>query len=477
MKRHYEIVVIGAGPAGMTAATTCAGSGARTLLLDEQPSPGGQIYRSIERPAIPNREVLGPDYYKGEALVKAFRQARLDYVSSASVWEVTPEREISVSVSGKSSIVSADQVIVATGAQERPFPISGWTLPGVMTVGAAQILLKKSGLIADNAVFAGSGPLLYLTARQYLRAGAKVKAILDTTPANNYWRSVPRGFGALHGFKNLQKGWQWIREIKAAGVPVVSGIEHLRAYGEQRVRGVDYRSDGHRTMVETDHVFLHQGVVPNINLTMSIGCDHAWCDRQMCWRVVTDEWCHSSLPGISVAGDAADIGGATSAQHRGAIAALGVLERLGRITLRERNLAAASHRRAVTSEERFRRFLDMLFKPSRQFLSPQDPKSLVCRCEEVSAGKLSEVIAVGCEGPNQLKSYTRCGMGPCQGRMCGLTVAHMLSTQLQRTPGEIGYYRLRQPIKPIALGELASLADADDAPQTQTIATSKAVSS
>jgi NADPH-dependent 2,4-dienoyl-CoA reductase/sulfur reductase-like enzyme len=477
MNGRYEIVVIGAGPAGMAAATACAQASASTLLLDEQLAPGGQIYRSIERPAISDRDVLGADYYQGEGQVAALRQARLDYVNSASVWEVTPEREIGVSVGGKARIVVADQLIIATGAQERPFAIDGWTLPGVMTVGAAQILLKKSGLVAENPVFAGSGPLLYLTARQYLRAGANVKAVLDTTPTKNYWRSLSRAFGALRGLSQLKKGWQWIREIKAAGVPVISGIEALRAYGDHRVRGVDYCTQGHHTMLETDHLFLHQGVVPNNHLTMSMNCEHAWCDRQQCWRVVTDEWGGTSLPGIAVAGDAADIGGATCARHRGTIAALGALRRLGRIGKAQRNRAAASHRRALAAEQRLRAFLDLLYQPSPQFLAPNDPRALVCRCEEVNAGKVREVIAVGCEGPNQLKSFTRCGMGPCQGRMCGLTVAHMLSAQLQRPLAEIGYYRVRQPIKPIGLGELASLAEADGAAKAPTLTSSQAVPS
>lgn len=463
MKRHYDVVVIGAGPAGLAAAITCGEAGAKTLLLDEQPAPGGQIYRSIERPALADREVLGPDYYRGEPLVSALRKTPLDYVSSASVWQVTPEREIGVSVGGNSRIVNAEQTIIATGAQERPFPIPGWTLPGAMTVGAAQILLKKSGIVADGAVFAGTGPLLYLTARQYIRAGAKVTAVLDTTPARNYWRALSQGTGALAGFKYLRKGWQWIREIKAAGVPIIDGIAELRVHGEDCVSGIDYRVDERWTTLQTEHLFLHQGVVPNINLTMSMRCAHAWCDRQLCWRVVTDSWGGTNLPGVMVAGDAADIGGAMSAQHRGTIAALRVLERLRMIGERDRDSAAAPHLRVIAEEHKFRLFLDVLFQPDHRFIEPQDRQTLVCRCEEIPAARLHEVIAIGCEGPNQLKSFTRCGMGPCQGRLCGLTVAHMLSSQLARPMAEVGYYRLRHPIKPISLGELAALAQSETA--------------
>lgn len=477
MKRHYQVAVIGAGPAGISAATTCADAGATTLLLDEQPAPGGQIYRSVGRPALADRDVLGPDYYKGEALLEALRRSHVEYVSSASVWQVTPQRQIGVSIDGESHLVSADQVIVATGAQERPFPIPGWTLPGVMTAGAAQILLKKSGMAADGAVFAGTGPLLYLTARQYLRAGAKVTAVLDTTPRGNYRRALSQGFGALHGFKNLQKGWQWIREIKAAGVPIIDGISDLRVRGEERVVAVEYRRNGQWTSMRTEHLFLHQGVVPNINLTMSMRCAHAWCDRQLCWHVVADAWGETTLPDVAVAGDAADISGATCAPHRGTIAALGALHRLRLMSAHQRDSVAAAHRRAMTAEDRFRAFLDVLFRPGEQFLTPADQAALVCRCEEISAGKLRDIIRVGCEGPNQLKSFSRCGMGPCQGRLCGLTVGHILSTQLGRPVAEVGYYRLRQPIKPIALGELAAMAQASAPVAADAVRYSKVVSS
>src|SRR5258708_29189089 len=158
LRDSYNLVVVGAGPAGVAAATLAADLGADTLLLDEQPAPGGQIYRAITETPLRKRDMLGADYWRGAALVDAFQRSGAQYASGATVWSVSREREIGVSIAGAARLVQAKQVILATGALERPFPIPGWTLPGVMTAGAAQILLKSSGLVArGRIVLAGAG--------------------------------------------------------------------------------------------------------------------------------------------------------------------------------------------------------------------------------------------------------------------------------------------------------------------------------
>jgi NADPH-dependent 2,4-dienoyl-CoA reductase/sulfur reductase-like enzyme len=160
----YEVIVIGTGPAGLAAAQLAAEHKARTLVLDEQRAPGGQIYRAIEATTQSDRPELGESYFAGRALVQGFRDAAVDYLPGATVWQVSRDREVGYSLDGEARILSAPEIILATGAQERPFPVPGWTLPGVMTVGGAQVLLKDSALGMENAVFAGSGPLLYLAA-------------------------------------------------------------------------------------------------------------------------------------------------------------------------------------------------------------------------------------------------------------------------------------------------------------------------
>ena len=155
LKESYELAVVGAGPAGLAAATLAAELGIDTLLIDEQDGPGGQVYRAIARPPLGEPAILGADYWQGAALLVPFRASGAAYLPGAAVWSVSRALEIGVSAGGTARLIQAKHVILATGALERPFPIPGWTLPGVMTAGAAQILLKSSGLVAEGENRAG----------------------------------------------------------------------------------------------------------------------------------------------------------------------------------------------------------------------------------------------------------------------------------------------------------------------------------
>jgi len=427
LKAHYDIVVVGAGPAGMAAATVAAEHGACVLLLDEQPVAGGQIYRAVGRQTLTDRSILGRDYYHGQDLVSALQKSGAKHVAGATVWQVSPQREVGFSKDGVARLLTADQVILAGGAQERPFPIPGWTLAGVMSAGGAQVLLKSAGLAEPDAVFAGTGPLLYLVANQYLKAGIPIRAILDTTPRANTLRALPHLPAALTHVGALMKGRRWIAELRAAGVPFVKGVEDLKLVGVDALTRVEYCRRGSWHWIDASRVFLHQGVVPDVNLAMAAGCAHRWSDAQLCWHAVTDAWAETDVPGIAIAGDAIGIGGARAAEFLGRIAGYGALKRSARLDGQQCDRLAAPSRRGLATEMRLRPFLDAMFRPSRQFRVPNDDTTIVCRCEEVPAARIRESIALGCIGPNQLKGFSRCGMGPCQGRLCGLTISEMIA--------------------------------------------------
>ena len=174
---EHDLIVIGAGPAGMAAARTAADGGASVRVLDEQPAAGGQIYRGVLGIDARRSEILGPDYEAGRPLVEALEHPQIQYERGAVVWRVEREGRVAWTNDGAARMAMAARVLVATGAVERPIPIPGWTLPGVMTAGAAQILLKTAGVIPNNAVLAGAGPLIYLIAQQLIDAGAPPKGL------------------------------------------------------------------------------------------------------------------------------------------------------------------------------------------------------------------------------------------------------------------------------------------------------------
>jgi NADPH-dependent 2,4-dienoyl-CoA reductase/sulfur reductase-like enzyme len=450
----YDVVVIGAGPAGLAAAATSGKAGLSTLLLDENVGPGGQVWRAIASTPVVERDCLGADYWAGGDLVQEMSTSGTEIIQRATVWSLDRNLEIGVSVGGASAFIKARRVVVATGALERPFPIPGWTLPGVMTAGAAQTMLKSSALVPDGrTVIAGQGPLLWLLAAQILRLGGRIDGILDTTERRNYLSALPHAFAFLTS-PYFAKGLALMREVRAR-VPVVSAVSELAAAGDEQLATVSYVARGRRETMPADLLLLHQGVVPNVNLAMAAGVEHRWDERQLCWSPVLDLNGGSSIDGIAIAGDGAGIGGAEAAVFRGRIAARAVIDVLAPAAA-AKSVPMAALRTGLARAERGRAFLDTLFRPAPQFRIPSGD-TVVCRCEEVTANDILDSVAIGATGPNQLKAYRRTGMGPCQGRLCGLTVTELMAQARGKSAEEIGYYRLRAPVKPITLAELAAV--------------------
>jgi len=453
-----DLAIIGAGPAGMAAATLAAELGLDVTLFDENLAPGGQIYRGIE--AVATRRAgdlafLGPAYEAGARIVAAFRASKAKYRPGTSVWLVQKDLQLGVSSEGRASMVKARRVLIAAGSQERPVPIPGWTLPGVMLAGAAQGLLKSAGMVpAGPVVLAGNGPLLYQLAAQLVAAGASVAAVLETEA--RYAAALPHLPHAIAAGGYLLKGLGLISAIRRAGVPIRRNVSGLKAVGQGRVEAVEFTAGGRSERLECAVLCLHQGVVPNAQLTQAIPVKHDWHAAQRCWRPATDVWGNTDVEGIAVAGDCAGIGGAEAAAHAGRIAAYEAARALGKLDMAAREVQAGPDCLAWAKHLRIRPFLDALYPPSRAIAVPPDDVT-VCRCEEVTAGQVREAVRQGGAGPNQVKSFTRSGMGPCQGRMCALTVSEVIADTLGKPVPEVGTYRIRFPIKPLTVGELASL--------------------
>jgi len=456
MKR--DLAIIGAGPAGMAAAAQAAELGLSVIVLDEQLRAGGQIYRDVDRAPASRGNILGTDYTDGARLTEGLRQSSVEHISGAVVWAIEDGFRISYTCAGRGAQIEADRILLATGALERPMPLPGWTLPGVITAGAGQILLKQSGIVAQRAALVGSGPLLYLIAVQMVRAGTPPAAIIETQTRSDMIHALRHVGGALRGWPYMVKGLKMLAEIKRARVPRYTGATQIAIEGEGKAEAVTFTHKGGKQRIACETVFLHHGVVPNAQAARSLGISHSWDTAQSAFVPELDAWGQSDVAGVFIAGDGAGIGGAKLAEHGGRLAALRIAQNADRLSTRDCDRLAAPLRRAVTQERAARPFLDAAYPPYSAALHPAD-STIVCRCEEVTAGDIRGYAKLGCLGPNQTKAFGRAGMGPCQGRYCGLTVTALLAEANGRSPDETGYYRIRPPLKPVTLGELAAMND------------------
>ena len=456
----HDLIVVGAGPAGMAAATTAARLGLRTALLDEHAYAGGQIWRDVGQADARVAAVLGPDYMQGRQAVEALTASTVEVMQRTLVWDVNRDLTLTALREGRAFQLRAPQLIAATGALERPTPIPGWTLPGVMNVGAAQIALKHAHSIPSGPlVLVGAGPLLLLVAGQLAEAGAQVRAVIETTTRAHQLEALKHLPGALRSAAAraaLAKGLGFLQRLKRAGVPRFTAAVGLMVLGDDRAQGLQFTAQGNTHEIAADTVLLHHGVVPNTQLSRLMRVDHRWDTPQQAWQVVVDTYGQTSLPGLRMAGDGTAIAGAAAAHSTGALAALGAAHTLGRIDAHTLRRETAPHQRTLAGEQRIRPFLDALYQPPADILLPADD-TIVCRCEEVTAGRVREMARLGCQGPNQTKFFSRCGMGPCQGRLCGIPVTQLLADELKRSPGEVGAYRIRAPLKPVPLSAIASM--------------------
>jgi hypothetical protein len=307
--------------------------------------------------------------------------------------------------------------------------------------------------VPQGAVWlAGQGPLLWLYARQALDVGGKLAGIVDLShgipPAA--LRHLPR---ALMAPGYLLKGLAWQRAVKRAGVRVIHAQE-IRAEGSGGLARIVVDGTEHAA----DLLLLHDGVVPNTQVTRAIpGCAHDWDAVQACWKPRLDAWGNTTAEGVMVAGDGGGIGGARAAAHAGRLAALEAARALGRMTADQRDAEAGTERLALGRQLAARPFLDALF-PARPATAIPD-ETILCRCEEVTAGKVREAVTLGCLGANQTKAFTRTGMGPCQGRVCGPAVHAVIAAARGVDPAQVDPFRTRFPTKPLTLGELAALSE------------------
>jgi thioredoxin reductase/bacterioferritin-associated ferredoxin len=464
MKTLKDIIVIGAGPAGLSAAVTASEYGLDVLVLDEQPSLGGQIYRNIERASDAAIALLGSDYRQGLSLTERFRNTGADFLGNAIVWCVDPKGSICFSRHGKSTEILAKHILIATGAMERPVPFPGWTLPGVMGVGAVDANFKSSGTIPKGpVVIAGSGPLLLSTAGHLLDMDVTLTAVLDTTPLKNMLSCLPFFPQALRRPDYLLKGLDMLVKLQRSPIRYVRGVSGFSAHGSDRLDHVAFQTNRGRETIAANVLLAHEGIMPRCDLTRQIGITHLWNPVQRYWYPKTTVFGSTENKSVHVAGDGAFVHGGISAELKGSLAALDIIASLKALPNRRKNALARRVKQQLFREHSPRPFVDALYSP-RPNLYDIPPDTVICRCESLTAGDIRKAIAEGCREPNEIKAMTRCGMGPCQARMCGSALAEITAEILDIEPFNLNPLNIRPPVRNISLSELAGLIFQEEKP-------------
>jgi hydrogen cyanide synthase HcnB len=450
----------------MAAAIEAARAGLRCLLIDEAPSLGGQIYRQLPRQfKIGDPHSLGRDYQRGNRLRAEFGQMahRIEVRSGTSVLDVLDGPQvICSSPDGGTAQFAADCLVVATGAYDRPLPFPGWTLPGVLTAGGAQALMKTMRVRpGERAVVSGTGPLLLVVANQLHHAGVRVEAVLEAGRSAFTASMLPKAWRQPGLMADGARYWLGLRR---AGIPVLYNHSVFEAHGDGQVESVtfgpidasDWRPIRERQRrVDADLLVAGFGFVPSTELCELAGCQTEYVESLGGWVPIRDATMMTTTPGVFAAGDGAGVAGALVAVEEGRIAGITAAERSGTITSAEARRRRQLPLRRLRAFAGIREALDAIsyMRPGLSELATDS--TVVCRCEEVTRAQVQAAVDEGAENLQTVKLLTRLGMGACQGRNCAPSASALVCAATGRTPHYIGRINPRPPVKPVTLGVLA----------------------
>jgi NADPH-dependent 2,4-dienoyl-CoA reductase/sulfur reductase-like enzyme len=447
-----RVIIIGAGPSGVRCAEALVAAGLRPTVIDENRRDGGQIYRrQPDNFTRPYAKLYGTVAASAQSLHESFDALRdkIDYMPETLAWNIF-DKKVHVVRNEQSSALPYDALVICSGATDRLMPVKGWHHAGTFSLGASQIALKAQACaIGSQVVFMGTGPLLYLVASQYLKAGANVAAVLDTSPLMRRVAALPK---LLARPAVLFEGLKLVFALKRAGVPVLTGVTPVEITGsaENGVQGVTVRDGGGKDhSFECDAVAMGYHLRPETQLADLARCAFRFDQETRQWLPELGEDGRSSVPGVYLAGDGVRVLGADGAEIAGRLAAMAVLKDLH---LKVDDEQLQQLRAAQAGMDRFRRGLVQAFPwPVEQAAALPDD-AIVCRCEVVTAGELRRTVCeMGAQEANRAKAFSRVGMGRCQGRYCGNAGAEVIAAAAGVPVELVGRLRGQAPVKPLSL--------------------------
>lgn len=471
----FDVAIIGAGPGGMEASLLASQSGLETVVIDSYPQPGGQYFMQL--PKKFKSEYETDSELEGKILVNELNNSTATKFFNALTWAIFKEEDnggwlIALYGSSCPNYVRSKFLILANGAYDTPIAFPGWTLPGVITCGAALILLKTQKLIpARRAIVTGTGPLLLSAAAHLIDTGVEVVAVCESSKL--FPRGLRYGLTMLGHLHRLKEGAVYMRKIIGSKTPYKMGTSIIEAIGTDKVESaviskIDRNGSpikGTEEQYEIDLVVSGYSLTPNTGLARMIGCKMDYRSGKGGWVPQRNEYMQSSIPGVYIIGDGAGIGGAENARLEGQLAAVAIARENGNLTSVQAETKYKSLKPELTNEQRFGQMLEDLFSPKPGLIDLVDDETIICRCEEITLGEVKAAVSQGACTIAEVKMITRSGMGNCQGRMCEHSIMNSIIKNLKKgtvSPHSVGYYSVRPPLHPLPQKFLAQASTEED---------------
>ena len=459
--RKPDVLVVGGGAGGLSAAIAAAEAGVGVVLLDERAQPGGQYYKQPAegRPRTPDAQAD-----EGQALIDRARRAGVEILCNADAWGAFAPTTIGATTPQGSRLFQPRRLIVAAGAYERGLPVPGWTLPGVMTTGAAQTLLKTDGVLAGHRILVcGNGPLNLQVALELARGGATVVAVAELAEAPGL-RQAGAALRMLRHAPGLV--WQGVRmaaALKQRGIPVLNGHGLVRVEPHDGALRATLARRTQSTLspdrdVTVDVVLMGYGFMPSNELLLALDCRHDFDTARGHLVTARNAQCETSVAGVYGVGDCCGLGGAKAACEEGWIAGADAARTLGHPLLPAATRAVTAARARLARHRGFQAALWQLFAAPRLHTELAQSDTIICRCEEVTLGAIEATICDGTPAIGVVKRRTRLGMGRCQGRYCAPLLASLLAERQARPIDARAFFAPRAPAKPVAIRDLVRAA-------------------
>jgi thioredoxin reductase/bacterioferritin-associated ferredoxin len=459
-----EVLVIGGGPAGLAAAIESEKHGLATAIIDERENLGGQIFKRLgDGFEVLSDSTLGADYLRGTELISIVSKSEVEVFTGTQVLTIEDSTVYTSHPELGTRAFKFKTLIIAPGAYDRPVVFPGWTLPGVMTAGAVQTLVKTQQLSPGRKIlFAGSGPLALAFSAQLIKLGAPVYKVLESSHAPKL-SEIARLAAAVSGNWNLAADAVRYRSILLKkSIPFKYRRIVTKAEGQGRVESVTHSKvddqwrpiPGTEVTENVDSLCVGYGFFPSYELFRLLQCTFTYDENQGGFKVQKDEWGQTSIPAVFAVGDGTGVTGSYAAVAQGTLAGLKAAQLAGKITENKLKTLARPHQKNLQDRNRFQRALNHMFEVMPGIYELADESSIVCRCESVTKSQISKVIS-STNDISAVKAYSRAGMGLCQGRNCQRQIASMINQKYNIPFEKIAFATPRFPAKPVEIGLIA----------------------